>query len=81
VLLLQDLLLELNIGPNHYQVIKIAINMAMDRHNTHRELTSRLISDLHSSLFHQDDVAKCFNSLLSGIDDLMLDAPDAPNVS
>lgn len=54
--------------------------MAMDRHSTHRELTSRLISDLHNSIFSQVDVARCFDSLLAVVEDLMLDTPDAPNV-
>ena len=58
----------------------MAVTLAMDRHNPQREMISRLISDLYNSIFTQDDVALCFNELLSGLNDLVLDTPDAHNV-
>jgi len=72
--------MELNIGSKKYQVVKLAIMMAMDRHSAQRELTSRLISDLYRSVFTQVDVAHGFDSLLAALEDLMLDTPDAHNV-
>jgi len=55
--------------------------LAMDRHNAQRELTSQLISDLYRTVFSSDDIALCFNELLSSIDDIVLDTPDAHNVT
>jgi len=77
----QDLLSELNIGPNKHRIARLAIMLAMDRHNAQRELTSQLISDLYRSVFCSDDIAECFNELLSSIDDIVLDTPDAHNVT
>jgi programmed cell death protein 4 len=76
----ESLLSELNIGPNKHRIAKMAIMLAMDRHNAQREMTSRLISDLYNGILTQDDVAHCFNELLAGIDDLVLDTPDAHNL-
>lgn len=59
----------------------MAIMLAMDRHNAQREMTSRLISDLYNGVFTQTDIANCFNELLAGIDDLVLDTPEAHAVS
>jgi len=76
----ESLLGELNLGPNRHKVAKMAVTLAMDRHNPQREMISRLISDLYNSIFTQDDVALCFNELLSGLNDLVLDTPDAHNL-
>jgi len=53
----------------------------MDRHNPQRELISRLISDLYSGLLSQDDIARGFDELLTSLDDIRLDTPDAHTVS
>jgi len=76
----QDLLSELNIGPNKHQIVRLAIMLAMDRHNAQRELTSQLISDLYRTVFTSEDIARCLSELLSVIDDIVLDTPDARNV-
>jgi len=76
----QDLLNELNIGPNKHRVVRLSVMLAMDRHNAQRELTSQLISDLYRTVFRSDDIARGFNELLTSIDDIVLDTPDAPNV-
>jgi len=55
--------------------------LAMDRHNPQRELISRLISDLYSGLLSQDDIARGFDELLTSLDDIRLDTPDAHTVS
>ena len=53
----------------------------MDRHNSQRELISRLISDLYDGLLTRDDIARGFAELLVSLDDMRLDTPDAHNVS
>ena len=60
---------------------RLAITLALDRHNAQRELTSQLLSDLYRTVFSSDDIATCFSQLLSSIDDLTLDTPDAHNVN
>jgi len=72
---------QLNIGPNRHKITKLAIVLAMDRHNPQRELISRLISDLYSGLLTQNDIARGFDELLVSLDDLQLDTPDAHTVS
>ena len=76
----QDMLSGLNIGPNKHHVVRLAIMLAMDRHNAQRELTSQLISDLYRTVFSSEDIARSLNELLSSIDDIVLDTPDAHNV-
>lgn len=71
---------ELNIKTAKFKLPGVAVAMAMDRKATHRELTSRLISDMYGSILTQDDFAKGFNSVLDELSDLTIDAPDAPNV-
>jgi len=70
----------MNIGPNKHHIVRLAIMLAMDRHNAQRELTSQLISDLYRTVFSSDDIARCLGELLTGIDDIVLDTPDAHNV-
>lgn len=77
----QALLGGLNIGPNRHKVVKVAVLLALDRHNPQRELISRLISDLYSCVLSQDDIARAFSELLATLDDLVLDTPDANVVS
>jgi len=72
---------QLNIGPKRHKITKLAIVLAMDRHNPQRELISRLISDLYSGLLSQDDIARGFDELLTSLDDIRLDTPDAHTVS
>jgi len=74
------MLSELNIGPNKHRVVRLAIMLAMDRHNAQRELTSQLISDLYRTVFSSQDIARSLSELLSSIDDIVLDTPDAHNV-
>jgi len=71
---------QLNIGPNRHKITKLAVVLAMDRHNPQRELISRLISDLYSGLLTQNDIARGFDELLVSLDDLQLDTPDAHTV-
>lgn len=72
---------QLNIGPKRHKITKLAIVLALDRHNPQRELISRLISDLYSGLLSQDDIARGFDELFVSLDDIRLDTPDAHTVS
>ena len=76
----QTLLKELNAGPNKHKIAEKAVSLAMDRHDPHRELTSRLISDLHGPVLSTTDLSVGFNELLDNLQDLTLDTPDAPTV-
>lgn len=61
-------------------VIKKAIEMAMEHKNSHREMTSVLISDLYGKCLTARDFEKGFDLLLAQLPDLILDTPDAPHV-
>jgi programmed cell death protein 4 len=76
----EELLSQLNIGPNRHKIAKMAVVVAMDRHNPQREMISRLISDLYSGVLSQEDIARGFDELLACLDDLRLDTPDAHNL-
>jgi programmed cell death protein 4 len=76
----EDLLSQLNIGSNRHKIAKLAVVVAMDRHNPQREMISRLISDLYSGVLSQQDIARGFDELLQCLDDLRLDTPDAHNL-
>ena len=71
---------ELNIGPNKPKIVRMAVTLALDRHNPQREMISRLVSDLYGCVLSREDIAISFNELLSSIDDLLLDTPDAHTV-
>ncbi|XP_060526442.1 programmed cell death protein 4 [Cylas formicarius] len=58
--------------------VEQAIQTAMDHKPSHRELTSVLISDLYGYVVTEFDIVKAFENLLSNINDLILDIPDAP---
>lgn len=78
---LQSTLLELNIGPNRHKITGLAVQLALDRHNPQREMTSRLISDMYGNYVSLDDMAKGFDDILQNLNDLTLDTPEAPTVS
>ena len=78
---MQTLLKDLNVGPNKHKIAELAVSLALDRHDPHRELTSRLISDLHGPVLSTTDLNEGFNDLLGNLQDLTLDTPDAPTVS
>jgi programmed cell death protein 4 len=61
-------------------VIKKAIEIAMEHKNSHREMTSVLISDLYGRCLTSKDFEKGFDLLLAQLSDLVLDTPDAPHV-
>jgi len=71
---------EMNFGQKHEKIIVVAIEAAMDHKPSHREMTSVLISELLEEIVSPDDMAKAFETLLGNLPDLILDAPDAPNI-
>ena len=76
----QALLQDLNIGPNTHRIPEIAVNLALDRHDPQRELTSRLISDMYGCLVSREAMAVGFDNLLQSLRDLILDTPNASEV-
>lgn len=58
----------------------MAVNLAMERKPSHREMTSVLLSDMYGQVLLQEDIAVGFDRLLENLPDLVLDTPDAPTV-
>ncbi|XP_078587277.1 programmed cell death protein 4-like isoform X4 [Branchiostoma floridae x Branchiostoma japonicum] len=71
---------ELNLGHKKHEIATHAVSMALDKHDSHREMTSRLISDLYGNILNQQEMATAFDSILDDLADLTLDTPDAPHV-
>jgi len=71
---------ELNLDENEYQVLVIAITLAMERKNSHREMISVLISDFYGRVFSEVDIERGFDLLLKSLPDLVLDTPGAPTI-
>ena len=66
---------------SHRHVVpEVAVSLALDRHDPHRELTSQLISDLHGRVLSKEELARAFDALLGNLSDLILDTPNAPVV-
>lgn len=61
-------------------VVRKAIEMAFEHKNSHREMTSVLLSDLYSRCVIESDYEKGFDMLLNNLPDLVLDTPDAPHL-
>ncbi|CAO1417767.1 unnamed protein product [Diamesa hyperborea] len=61
-------------------VVRKAIEMAFEHKNSHREMTSVLISDLLGRCLIASDIQKAFDMLLSNLPDSILDTPEAPHV-
>jgi len=70
----------LNIGGKRWMVPSLAIELALDHKPSHREMTSRLISELYQKVISQRDIGRAFDFLLRQLSDLILDTPDAPTV-
>lgn len=76
----QMLLKELNLGPHKYEFSSMAVSLALEGKASHRELTSRLLSDLSVKLLSKSDLARAFDKMLKELPDLILDTPEAPQV-
>lgn len=73
----KSILSEVNISGNYHQIPAVIIQLALEKKSSHRELASILISDLFGNLLTCEDIQRGFDSLLSQLDDLELDTPDA----
>jgi programmed cell death protein 4 len=71
---------ELNLEENMYQVLVIAVNLAMERKAAARELVSILISDMYGRALAEEDIERGFDVLLKSLPDLVLDTPTAATV-
>ncbi|XP_069047791.1 programmed cell death protein 4a isoform X1 [Lepisosteus oculatus] len=76
----QALLKELNLGPNKYEFSSLAVVLALEGKASHRELMSRLLSDLVGRVLSEDDMARAFDKMLTDLPDLILDTPEAPQM-
>lgn len=61
-------------------VIRKAIEIALEHKNSHREMTSVLLSDLYGRCLIASDYERGFDMLLNNLPDLILDTPDAPHL-
>ncbi|XP_035262946.1 programmed cell death protein 4b isoform X3 [Anguilla rostrata] len=76
----QELLAELNLGHMRSGVPMLAVSLALEAKASHRELTSRLLSDLCGRVLSLRDVETAFHKLLRELPDLVLDTPGAPQL-
>ncbi|XP_068177258.1 programmed cell death protein 4a isoform X1 [Antennarius striatus] len=74
----QIMLKELNLGPHKYEFSSLAVSLSLEGKASHRELTSRLLSDLSGKVMSQSDMARAFDKMLQELPDLILDTPEAP---
>uniref|UniRef100_A0A665ST72 Programmed cell death protein 4 n=1 Tax=Echeneis naucrates TaxID=173247 RepID=A0A665ST72_ECHNA len=76
----QMLLKGLNLGPHKYEFSSLAVSLSLEGKASHRELTSRLLSDLSGKVLSQSDMARAFDKMLKELPDLILDTPEAPQM-
>ncbi|XP_053313987.1 programmed cell death protein 4-like [Spea bombifrons] len=74
------LLNELNLGSQSPGVPRLAVSLALEGKASHRELASRLLSDLAGKVLSEEDIARAFDRMLSDLPDLILDTPEAPQM-
>uniref|UniRef100_A0A672ICB5 Programmed cell death protein 4 n=1 Tax=Salarias fasciatus TaxID=181472 RepID=A0A672ICB5_SALFA len=74
------LLKELNLGPHKYEFSSLAVSLSLEGKASHRELTSRLLSDLSGKMLSQRDMGRAFDKILKELPDLILDTPEAPQM-
>lgn len=75
-----ELLKNLNLGEMKCTVPVLAVSLALEGKASHRELTSRLLSDLCGKVLTTNDVEKSFDMLLKELPELALDTPGAPHL-
>ncbi|KAF1588964.1 Programmed cell death protein 4, partial [Eudyptes moseleyi] len=75
-----ELLRGLNLGSRRHAVPSLAVALALEGKASHRELTSRLLSDLVGRVVAPEDIAWAFDEMLRDLPDLILDTPEAPQV-
>ncbi|XP_037245003.1 programmed cell death protein 4-like [Falco rusticolus] len=75
-----ELLRGLNLGGRRHAVPALAVALALEGKASHRELTSRLLSDLVGRAVAPEDIAWAFDKMLRDLPDLILDTPEAPQM-
>ena len=73
----QQALAEMASPHYHYEFVKRAITMSMDRKDKEREMVSRLLSFLYPGTLTTDHIGKGFERLFEVADDLEIDVPGA----
>lgn len=68
---------ELKCRPYHPEVVKKAISLSLDEGPRERELVSRLLTCLHPTPLSEADMEAGFELILKGLDELLIDCPDA----
>ncbi|XP_058047983.1 programmed cell death protein 4-like [Ahaetulla prasina] len=75
-----ELLRNLNLGGHKAAVSSLAVVLSLEGKASHRELTSRLLSDLVGKVLSAEDIAAAFDGMLHDLPDLILDTPEAPQM-
>ncbi|KAK2508912.1 hypothetical protein MC885_012926, partial [Smutsia gigantea] len=73
-----EMLRDLNLGEMKSGVPVLAVSLALEGKASHREMTSKLLSDLCGTVMSTNDVEKSFDKLLKDLPELALDTPRAP---
>ncbi|XP_056264449.1 programmed cell death protein 4a isoform X2 [Pseudoliparis swirei] len=76
----QMLLKGLNLGSHKFEFSSLAVSLSLEGKASHRELTSRLLSDLSGKMLSQSEMARAFDKILKELPDLILDTPEAPQM-
>lgn len=76
----QALLKGLNLGAHKFEFSSLALSLSLEGKASHRELTSRLLSDLSGKVMSQADMARAFDKMLKELPELILDTPEAPKM-
>ena len=61
-------------------MVRVVITLALEEKAANREKVSVLLSDLYGQVVNGREVARGFGAVLSELDELILDTPDAPTV-
>ncbi|XP_017355168.1 programmed cell death protein 4 [Cebus imitator] len=75
-----EMLRDLNLGEMKSGVPVLAVSLALEGKASHREMTSKLLSDLCGTVMSTSDVEKSFDKLLKDLPELALDTPRAPQL-
>ncbi|XP_026572948.1 programmed cell death protein 4-like [Pseudonaja textilis] len=75
-----ELLRNLNLGGHKATVSSLAVVLSLEGKASHRELTSRLLSDLVGKVLSAEDIAAAFDGMLHDLPELILDTPEAPQM-
>ncbi|XP_043919949.1 programmed cell death protein 4 [Protopterus annectens] len=74
------LLKGLNLGHKRHEFPSLAVSLSLEGKASHRELTSRLLSDIIGKVMNTEDLARAFDKILKDLPDLILDTPEAPQM-